>query len=368
VSGLDERLRDLTRRHNRNTESSSTVGGQKGAISPLGRIRRAAEEYLEAAVDRRTATRPQAHHGIRCRATEEGFTLDCGDSRLLTAILEADAWHVTIWNASGTMAEHVYESDDGLLGARNALLQLLEAGSQRSGAGRQQIGNEIKTPRSQLVTDRLKARVKATLTTRRAGLSLYIIAFGIGLAFSVLLAQHARLFADHGEVRRPTARSLVGRISQPPRNPFHHPGQVALQRRASGSVSLRASPSTTTLPHRPLSSRTLDRVVRPAPKISVSVEPPFSLFVVPAADDSPDQRDSSQTAEGDIRFHVQAGMFSSHEDAEVLVQRLRSLGYAVSLHEGAPYRVFVGGYFDRPTAGRLAENLRKAGFAAVLEP
>ncbi|HYM68707.1 MAG TPA: SPOR domain-containing protein [bacterium] len=66
------------------------------------------------------------------------------------------------------------------------------------------------------------------------------------------------------------------------------------------------------------------------------------------------------------RFHVQVGAFDARQNAEALVLRLRSLGYAVTLVEGSPYRVWVGGYVDQTTAQRLADTLGKAGFDAVL--
>jgi len=66
------------------------------------------------------------------------------------------------------------------------------------------------------------------------------------------------------------------------------------------------------------------------------------------------------------RFHVQAGVFDDRVLAEVLVRQLRTRGYAVTIVEGPPYRVWVGGYFDRGTAERLAGNLRAAGFDATL--
>ncbi len=68
------------------------------------------------------------------------------------------------------------------------------------------------------------------------------------------------------------------------------------------------------------------------------------------------------------RFHVQAGSFDDRGAAASLVQQLRDRGYAVTLVEGPPYRVWVGGYLDRATADRLAANLQAAGFEATLTP
>jgi cell division septation protein DedD len=68
------------------------------------------------------------------------------------------------------------------------------------------------------------------------------------------------------------------------------------------------------------------------------------------------------------RFHVQAGAFDDRDSAASLVKQLRDHGYAVTLVEGPPYRVWVGGYLDRATADRLAANLNQAGFEATLTP
>jgi len=74
-------------------------------------------------------------------------------------------------------------------------------------------------------------------------------------------------------------------------------------------------------------------------------------------------------AAGEVtRFHVQVGAFDTRQNAAALALRLRSLGYAVTLVEGPPYRVWVGGYVDGTTAQALADNLDKAGFPAILTP
>jgi len=62
------------------------------------------------------------------------------------------------------------------------------------------------------------------------------------------------------------------------------------------------------------------------------------------------------------------GVFAERQNADALVLRLQSLGYAVRLVEGPPFRVWVGGYVDRGTAGQLAQNLHDAGFDAILTP
>jgi cell division protein FtsN len=65
---------------------------------------------------------------------------------------------------------------------------------------------------------------------------------------------------------------------------------------------------------------------------------------------------------------VQVGAFDQRQNAEALRLRIRSLGYAVTVTDGPPFRVWVGAYLDRTTAERLIENLRAAGFEAVLSP
>jgi cell division septation protein DedD len=77
---------------------------------------------------------------------------------------------------------------------------------------------------------------------------------------------------------------------------------------------------------------------------------------------------SPDIPEPPTRFHVQAGVFNDRDGAAALVRQLRDRGYAVTLVEGPPYRVWVGGYLDRLTAERLAANLLAAGFNAALTP
>lgn len=65
---------------------------------------------------------------------------------------------------------------------------------------------------------------------------------------------------------------------------------------------------------------------------------------------------------------MQAGAFVTRQNADALALKLRSLGYAVTVVEGPPFRVWVGGYLDRATAEQLAQHLGDAGFDAVLIP
>lgn len=63
---------------------------------------------------------------------------------------------------------------------------------------------------------------------------------------------------------------------------------------------------------------------------------------------------------------MQAGAFGILQEAAALAVRLQSLGYSVTGSNAGPlYRVWVGGYLDEPTAGRLVQELRKAGFEGL---
>ncbi|HYM68315.1 MAG TPA: SPOR domain-containing protein [bacterium] len=68
------------------------------------------------------------------------------------------------------------------------------------------------------------------------------------------------------------------------------------------------------------------------------------------------------------RFHVQVGTFDVRQDADELAQRLQKRGYSTSVTTDAPYRVWVGGYLDRPTADRLVNALHALGFTATMVP
>lgn len=68
------------------------------------------------------------------------------------------------------------------------------------------------------------------------------------------------------------------------------------------------------------------------------------------------------------RFHVQVGAFMDRPSAEVIVQRLRALGFAVRLVGDRPFLVWVGGYLDRTTAESLRMHLHAVGIDATLAP
>ena len=69
---------------------------------------------------------------------------------------------------------------------------------------------------------------------------------------------------------------------------------------------------------------------------------------------------------GGPRYHVQVGALADRAAAEELAGRLRVLGYAVRIVGAKPFLVWVGGYLDEPTAGRLISHLRGQGFDAIL--
>jgi len=89
------------------------------------------------------------------------------------------------------------------------------------------------------------------------------------------------------------------------------------------------------------------------------VTPPATPLPAPAAPAVP---------QPPSRFHVQIGAFDERQNADALVLRMRSLGYAASLTDGPPYRVWVGGYLDRATAERLIQHLKSVGIDATLSP
>jgi len=68
------------------------------------------------------------------------------------------------------------------------------------------------------------------------------------------------------------------------------------------------------------------------------------------------------------RFHVQVGSFDVRQDADALAQRLEQHWYSTSVTKDAPYRVWVGGYLDRPTANRLVSALQQIGVTATIVP
>jgi len=233
-------------------------------------------------------------------------------------------------------------------------------------------------------------------------LGLYAAAFGIGFVVGPLLIRHL----SSPPVLSGGASEHVPRVVAP--TPAHlalapdvFPLSAGLQGKRLGTsrqaadtrqraaASARPSPDHTSRPvattHSPLQStvvspptpvhqtptgRPPSTAVASKPATSVpGTDPSLSFVITPAADTPATAGAAQGAAQETPRFHIQAGVFTSQEQAQALVQRLQSLGYvATSSNEGDVYRVWVGGYFDRETAERLAAIIRKAGFDAVLVP
>lgn len=88
----------------------------------------------------------------------------------------------------------------------------------------------------------------------------------------------------------------------------------------------------------------------------------------PSADSNGNARTPVVQGSAGPRYHVQVGAAADKTGAEELARQLRALGYAVRVVGAQPYLVWVGGYLDEPTAGRLLAQLRGQGFDAALNP
>lgn len=228
---------------------------------------------------------------------------------------------------------------------------------------------------------------------RRTQLIVYGIVFGIGLVLGTILFRPA----GHGPAPRPGARGFLPPVAAMPHGtiarsyaspPASKPAVAGTESQAqrpeqSPAVVPPQLPRPTTSP--PPASRSSAVHVAPPPPISVhpptpgpagappgdpvgrDAEGPSSIVVAPTPDDAASPTAQQPPAESP-RYHVQVGVFSTAEGAQALVQRLQSLGYVATAPEGGLHRVWVGGYFDRETAERLAANLRKAGFDASIVP
>ena len=339
----------------------------------MQRVRSVAEEYLETAAVRRATGRPHVHHDLRCHATEQGFTLEIGGRPALKANLESEVWHVTIWDQFATAVGHTYESDSAFLEGKDRLLERL-AFSHQDGFGNGKdapADGRGKSPVNISASARSRdahgaGRIAAP---RQVKLAIYLVAFGLGLVFSALLDRHTRYPpAPPGGVWQSVARPVVAPAS--PRIPRRRlVGRI--QSTPAASMSKTAAQRVRTLPNvtRRAAIPETARPVAPARPRTAGLGDAQSLFSVTAPADVPPRVGAIVGAtDQSPRFHVQVGMFNSPENAQALVRRLHSLGYAATAAAGDTYRVWVGGYFDRETAQRLAANLRKAGFDPVLEP
>jgi cell division protein FtsN len=187
----------------------------------------------------------------------------------------------------------------------------------------------------------------------------FVAIFGVAIGAGFLMGQTS--FRRSSPASEPTIPSISspgqatpsGPGPQPPLTPATAPPSPADQP-GGGEAPQGAPPSPEVSPAPPAS-----------PSVDVQQVPPPSApqVVTPSV---PGPTVSPPIPEPPSRFHIQAGAFGDRDSAVSLVKQLRDRGYAVTLVEGPPYRVWVGGYLDRATAERLAANLQAAGFDATL--
>jgi cell division protein FtsN len=166
---------------------------------------------------------------------------------------------------------------------------------------------------------------------------------------------------------------LPGRLSHQPMPPLSKQPPLPLAATAAAATPSRPAPIASAagpVTLDPAVSTTAPRVVAPVAEPR-AVRAQHGHARVPAKLDRSDVRVAPVRVQ---RFHVQAGAFQDPDSAAGLMARLWARGYAVSIrvdgryHDTLRYRVWVGGYLDRATAARLAENLQAAGFDPALVP
>lgn len=376
VSTVEDRLRELELQRRRRAELPAKIATRESQEAKR-HVRLVAQEYLETAAALHGSVRPHIHHKLRCLATEQGFTIEVDGQPVLEADRESDAWRVTIWNATASVAQHTYDSDAALLDAKNELLGGLVTSTVQAVASVKQQPDDDRGRRTpwfnftafpwsgNLVT----ANAGRNATARRLKLAVYAIAFGGGLVLSSLLVKHSgHPPTPPREMHQRAYRHAVARSF--PRAPHDYSGRTrstsparVVRPQASGAIS--PPPTSANGGAAPAAPRVVGQA---GPKATLSGDAPALFFVLPASDAPTAGRINRQPAGLTLRFHVQVGVFNAREDAEALIQRLKSLGYAATLEKDEMYRAWVGGYFDRATAERLAANLSQAGFHAVLEP
>jgi len=111
----------------------------------------------------------------------------------------------------------------------------------------------------------------------------------------------------------------------------------------------------------------------PAAQEPGSTPTPSPAAAAPAAHAGPGagaaaavQPGSAETSGG---YLVQLGSFGSRANAERLAKKVRAQGFAVSVSQGSPgrlYRVRVGPAHDRAAAGELAQQLRAHGHSGAI--
>lgn len=151
----------------------------------------------------------------------------------------------------------------------------------------------------------------------------------------------------------------------PPPGPSPAPTVPPFGRDSSRSPGASAVPAAPHPPAAPAAGGTPPPATAPAPVA------PQESSAPPAR--SPNPVGSGPTSTPEVpqlpsRFHIQIGSFAERQDADALALRVKSLGYAVAVVDGPPFRVWVGGYLDRATAEKLAQTLQTAGFEATLTP
>ena len=199
MTAIEKRLREIAQAPRRIGEPLTAKAEQEAQDSARGlshRARDLAAAYLESAASRQITMRPGVHHGLRCRATDQGFLLDAGGGRELEATFASDKWHVTIRREGAHAAPQTFESDAVLLEAQDDLLRQLDIDPQASAGGkdRPRGGDMPALVRftNALSSQRTHARNPRPKTVRRAiELALYAVAFAIGLSVSAIFTRQA---------------------------------------------------------------------------------------------------------------------------------------------------------------------------------
>ena len=321
------------------------------------RVRGAAEAYYARTQALIAATGKPIHHAVHNARTGHGFALDVGRWPAVQVDLVADDWHVALRNRLMNVFRVTFTTDAALLNAKDEILETLvanalaalERGSESPADGR---GRQKTTfPSLTRKTPRRAAAVPVPL--RPVMLAVYAVAFAAGFVVSPLLfvrptAPPSPAARQGGAVHRPSTVAVAYRV---PRST--HPTRPSITAAAALSRSRALFITASAAPAKSVPATTISD---PANKSSASVG----------------AHAMTENARGAIaqtsRFHVQVGVFTTPDDARQVVRRLESLGYAAALADRAEYPVWVGAYLEQDTAERLAADVRKAGFNAVLVP
>jgi cell division protein FtsN len=195
--------------------------------------------------------------------------------------------------------------------------------------------------------------------------AIALIVFGV--AFTALF-RHLSHGSGGGSPFEAAPRRDAAAVSQPEPPPSRSTSVATPQ--VSTNLVIPAEPlASVAAPTRPedhtagsqASNITSHSVAKPPKDTSVSVPTPR-----PSAVSSVNGHAPIVPGNGGRRYHVQVGALADRAAAEELAGRVRALGYAVRVVGAQPFLVWVGGYLDEPTAGRLLTHLRGQGFDAVL--